>query len=96
MQEKFAKLFSSIAFLLKIEDKYTEKDFQSEAKELLRLINKNTILGNIVSFLDPLFLIVGLLAKFAEMAKKVRTRKEREIAERVEKNGGSDNATRVW
>ncbi|MBT9145235.1 MAG: hypothetical protein DDT42_01105 [candidate division WS2 bacterium] len=92
MQEKFVKTFSSIAFLLKIDANYTEKDFETESKELVRLINKNQVLANIITILDPIFLIIGLMTKVIEMAKKVKIRKEQEAQARSESDGGDTSS----
>ncbi|MBT9131453.1 MAG: hypothetical protein DDT41_01759 [candidate division WS2 bacterium] len=97
LQEKFAKTFSSAAFLLKVDCQYKEKDFQQESRELLRLASKNPILSDILTFLDPIFLLMGLMAKVFEMVKKVKERKGKEQEEKArrEANGG-DSTTRIW
>ncbi len=90
LQEKFVKVFNATAYFLKVEAKYTEKDFETEAKELVRLTAKTPFLASLLAILDPIFLVIGLLTKIIDIAKKVKSRKDAEALEeaRSEEDGG--------
>jgi len=84
MQEKLTRSFNGLAYVLKTDDEFKDSDFTEEAKDLVRLAEKYSILANILTFLDPLFLILGLFSKMKGMLKKVQKRKETEKKEVTE------------
>jgi len=84
MQEKLSRSFNGLAYVLKTDDEFKDSDFTEEAKDLVRLAEKYPILANILTFLDPLFLILGLFSKMKGMLKKVQKRKETEKKEVTE------------
>ncbi len=92
LQEKFVKVFNAAAYFLKVDLKYTEKDFETEAKELVRLTAKTPFLASLLTILDPIFLIIGLLTKIIDMAKKVKVRKDAEDVARSEQDGNNQTA----
>ncbi len=61
------------------------------------MANKNPILSNILTYLDPIFLLIGIFAKATSIAKKVKEKrgKEQEDKARREADGG-DSTTRLW
>ena len=83
MQEKLARTFNGIAFLLKTDDEFKDSEFNEEAKDLVRLAEKYSILANILTFLDPLFLLLGLFSKMKIILNKVSKRKENERQKEV-------------
>lgn len=101
IQEKFVKLFGGVAYLLKIENDYEENDFYEESKDIVRLSEKYPALSHVLTILDPLFLVLGIVNKVSEMVKKVNRKKQESIkmGEKVEVNkegvnfGKSNNTT---
>lgn len=75
IQEKLAVVFNAITFFFKIEKEYKPSDFLEEAKDIVRLSQKYTIIYTILIMLDPLFLILSLGKKIMEMLKIVRKQK---------------------
>lgn len=71
LEYKLARAFNGAAFLLKSDITYREKDFEEEAKDLARMAKKYSILANILVFLDPLFLILGLFSKVKRMLERI-------------------------
>ncbi len=51
---------------------------------------KTPFLASLLTILDPIFLVIGLLTKIIDMAKKVKSRKDAEALEEVrsEEDGG--------
>ena len=86
MQEKLSRSFNGLAYVLKTDDEFRDSDFTEEAKDLVRLAEKYPILANVLTFLDPLFLILGLFSKMKGMLKKVSNRKEIEKQKEVTEN----------
>lgn len=86
MQEKLSRSFNGLAYVLKTDDEFKDSDFTEEAKDLVRLAEKYPILANVLTFLDPLFLILGLFSKMKGMLKKVSNRKEIEKQKEVTEN----------
>jgi len=86
MQEKLSRSFNGLAYVLKTDDEFKDSDFTEEAKDLVRLAEKYPILANILTFLDPLFLLLGLFSKMKGMLKKVSKRKETEKQKEVTEN----------
>lgn len=70
IQEKFTKLFDGLSYFLKIDNDYEDSDFQEESKDLIRLSQKYPLVGDILTLLDPLFLVLGLFSKLNTMFKK--------------------------
>jgi len=81
MEEKLSRLFNGSAFLLRAEITYEEKEFTQEAKDIIRLSKKYPVVNTILTFLDPLFLILGLFSKIKRLLEKLPKRK---------KKGGTD------
>jgi len=81
LQVKLVKVFNFFASAVKSEKRYTEKDFLEESKDLARWGQKHEIIGYIISLLDPLFFIMGLVNKFYE----VMSRREKKGEKKVEK-----------
>lgn len=81
MQEKLARIFNALGYFLKIDVEYNNTDFEEESKDLIRLAEKYPILANVLTFLDPLFLILGLFSKMRIMLDKVKERKEKQKEE---------------
>jgi len=75
LQEKFARSFNAVAFFLKLDKTYSESDFTEEAKDLIRLAEKYPVIGDVLTWLDPLFLLLGLLSKINEMVQRTQERK---------------------
>lgn len=82
MQEKFTKLFDGVSYLLKVDNEYSDDDFQEESKDLIRLAQKYPLIGDILTLLDPLFLILGIFSKLNNMFKRSSKNKQ--------ENKGSD------
>lgn len=49
---------------------YDEQDYDQEAKAIVRLTGKFPAIGYAISLFDPLLIILGLAAKFANLKKK--------------------------
>lgn len=69
LQQKLARTFNFIAFLLKSDKVFTESDFIEEAKDLTRISTKYELVNMALTFLDPLFFLFGIFAKGKEMLK---------------------------
>lgn len=69
IQEKLMLLFNFVSFSLKVEKEYKPADFLEESKDIVRLAKKYPTLENILTMLDPLFLILNLTKKAVEITK---------------------------
>ena len=101
LQDKFTRLFNTIAYFWKVDNNYSDGDFLEESKDLARLAKKYPIIGDILTFLDPLFLVLGLFSKLKVMLDKVKRRKDREKKEKEDKVkddviNGNNNITKNW
>nr|APG79813.1 hypothetical protein [uncultured bacterium] len=101
LQDKFTRLFNTIAYFWKVDNSYSDSDFLEESKDLARLAKKYPIIGDILTFLDPLFLVLGLFSKLKVMLDKVKRRKDREKKEKEDKVkddviNGNNNITKNW
>jgi hypothetical protein len=79
LQEVEQKLFLLFAGIAKVSGRintFTEADFDSEARGILRLAEKFEAIYDALKFLDPVLIIIGLVTKFTAMKKvpvKVKT-----------------------
>jgi len=101
LQDKFTRLFNTIAYFWKVDNNYSDGDFLEESKDLARLAKKYPIIGDILTFLDPLFLVLGLFSKLKVMLDKVKRRKDKEKKEKEDKVkddviNGNNNITKNW
>lgn len=71
---KLNLLFGGVCRVLKMDYPYQDEDFTAEAQALVRMSEKFSIVGHIITLFDPLFMALGLLAKFT----RIRHRKEKE------------------
>jgi len=81
IQEKFARTFNAVTLFLKVDVEYKSEDFEEEAKDIVRMSEKYQIIGIIITFLDPLFLVLGLLSKVKNIVKKMEERKKEDKKE---------------
>ncbi len=75
VEQKLYLIFSAVAKLTKREMTYTEQDFDSEAKGIMRLSDKFDGVYDVVMALDPLMIIVGLIIKFTGLKKAPKAEK---------------------
>lgn len=73
---KINLLFSGLARLAGREYIYQETDFSAEAQGLARLAEKFTVIGYVITLLDPLFMVLSLAQKFLKMPVKKQRAKE--------------------
>lgn len=91
LQEKFSRSFNAISYFLKSDKVYKEEDFEEEAKDLSRLAKKYPILADVLTILDPLFLVLGLFSKLRVMLENAKKKKE------DKKDGDKvDTVKKVW
>jgi hypothetical protein len=72
LQEIEQKLFLLFAGIAKVSGRintFTEADFDSEARGILRLAEKFEAIYDALKFLDPVLIIIGLVTKFTTMKK---------------------------
>lgn len=69
-RNKINLLFSGLARVFNREYPYTEADFTAEAQGLVRLSDKFSIIGYVITLLDPFFIGLSLVQKFLKMPKK--------------------------
>ena len=74
-QQKLARVFNGVCALLKIEKRYKEKDFAEEAKDLSRMAGKYDVVNTVLTVLDPLFLVLGLIGKATDIVAENKERK---------------------
>ena len=74
-QQKLARVFNGVCTLLKIDKRYKESEFVEEAKDLSRMAQKYDIINTVLTFLDPIFLLLGLIGKGSEIAAQSKERK---------------------
>lgn len=72
LQEVEQKLFLLFAGIAKVTGRistFSEGDFDSEARGILRLAEKFESIYDALKFLDPVLIIIGLVTKFTSMKK---------------------------
>jgi len=74
VQEKFSMLFNAIAFTTRVEREYNPGEFYEEAKDVTRLSQKYPVVAIVLTWLDPLFLVLNLTKKGFELVKLYRKR----------------------
>lgn len=92
-QQKLCRTFNALGFFFKSKKKYAEKDFIEEAKDLTRLANKYDVINLVLTLLDPLFFLFGVLSKFTEMLAAREPKTPKPAAGEVAQNGDHNAAT---
>lgn len=69
LQQKLARTFNFLSFVVKSKKSYQESDFIEEAKDLTRLAGKYELVNMGLTLLDPLFFLFGIFSKFRDMLK---------------------------
>lgn len=76
LQQKLSRTMNFISFVTKSQKSFTENDFCEEAKDLARLSVKYETVSSIISLLDPLFFLFGMVSKFKDILAARPTKKD--------------------
>lgn len=87
VQAKLTRMFNGLCVLLKLEKRYKEEDFKEESKDISRMAAKYDLVNVILTLLDPIFLILGFVGKFSEMAAEKGKKKKEEGQKKTEQPG---------
>ena len=85
-QVKLARIFNGVCTILGMQTRYSEEDFQEEAKDLSRLASKYDTVNQILTLLDPLFLIMGLINRASTIIQERRQQKHERGEEGTDSN----------
>lgn len=69
-KQKINLLFGTLARLLGRDYTYTEADYEGEAAALVRLGQKFSIVNYVITLMDPVFVVAGLIQKFLKLPVK--------------------------
>ena len=65
VKEKIFLVFAGACRITRRECEYTENDFDQEAAALIRLAEKFPVVATVLTFFDPVVLVMGIIEKFS-------------------------------